>query len=199
MTNQDLNILVVEDDLVIIHDITKLLRKEGFKNVFTANTPTKAIDRLANRKIDLALLDINLGKEQNGIDIAKIIKEKYTIPFVFLTSYSDKGTLSEALAHNPNGYLVKPFQEDTLVSTIYLALQNFKADNTKINFDKLTVELTKKEKEILKHLAEGTVYQQIADKEFISLNTVRFHVKNIYQKFGVKSNTELIVNLMKNG
>ena len=117
-------ILIVEDDPIISHDIELILSNAGYLVEATAFNAVQAINHLASKDIDFALLDIHLGKGDSGIDVAEIIHTKYQIPYVFLTSFSDKTTLAAAMEQGPYGYLVKPFQEATLLSTISLALYN---------------------------------------------------------------------------
>ena len=82
-------ILIVEDDPIVAADIESLILDE--KDYFVsgvAHNATSALDILANRIVDLVLLDINLGTGPSGIDIAKIINEKHELPFIFLTAFS---------------------------------------------------------------------------------------------------------------
>ena len=122
-------ILIVEDDPIIAHDLSILLQKRGFQVISVAHKADKAIDQLSKGNIDLAILDIHLGPGDSGIDVARIIKTKFKIPYIFLTSFSDTETLQAAQEQGPYGYLVKPFQEQTLYTTISIALSNFEKQN----------------------------------------------------------------------
>ncbi len=85
-----------------------------------------------HNNIDMVLLDINLAGEKDGIWLANKIRENYHIPIVFLTAYGDSQTLEKVTNTKPNGYLMKPFNEPTLLTTLNIALQNFNAtQNTK--------------------------------------------------------------------
>lgn len=190
-------ILIVEDDPIIALELSTLLSQAGYRVVDTAHTATKAIDRLARGNVDFAILDIHLGSGQTGIDVARVIHEKYAIPYIFLTSFSDAHTLEAAKEQAPYGYLVKPFQEPTLLSTISIALSNFKRLKKGINFSKLPVALTQQEQRLCELMSQGKSYQQIADVLFISINTVRYHVKNLYAKLEVSSRAELVALLIK--
>jgi len=196
MAESKTKILIVEDDPIISHDIELILNKEGYEVVGRAYNATKAIDILASGTIDFVLLDIHLGRGENGIHVAGKINSQYKIPYIFLTSFSDKETLSAAMEHGPYGYLVKPFQEATLLSTVALALNNFRLQSNKPQFKTDGVELTDQEQKICKGLFDGKSYQAIADEHFISINTVRYHVKNMYLKFDVKGRAELVNKLL---
>jgi len=197
------SILIIEDDPVIAEDISLILEKKGYRISGIGHDSTKAIDLLANREFDLALLDIDLGSGQTGIDVAKIIKEKYFKPFIFLTSFSDDVTIKAAQEKAPFGYLVKPFQEATLLSSIAIALHNHqlllsheKSKKKEIDFSGHSEKLTEREEKICVHLCRGLTYQEISEAEFVSINTTRFHIKNLYLKFSVNSRSELVAKLL---
>ena len=87
------NILIVEDEPIIAEDLATLLQKEGHSIVGIANTGEEALDMLANRSPKMVLLDIALNTSMSGLEVAEIINEKYHIPFIFITSFSDNYTL----------------------------------------------------------------------------------------------------------
>lgn len=120
-----IKILVVEDELIIALNICDYLREIGYKVVKHVTTYEKAIDCLNFNKPDIAILDIKIKGEKTGIDIAKYIHDNRKIPFIFLTSITDKSTLKSAISYNPSAYLVKPFSREDLFTSIELALHNF--------------------------------------------------------------------------
>ena len=142
-----------------------------------------------------------MGSKTDGIEIAKVINEKYKIPFIYLTSYSDKATLEMAKITRPWGYLVKPFQEHDLFTSLEIALFNFsssiKPNNWSIeNINKnLISSLTQKEFEILTDLYAGKTNKQLAKDNFVSVNTVKTHLKNIFEKIEVNTRTAAISKL----
>ena len=98
-------ILVVEDEPIIAEDLSLMLKKEGYQIIGIANDGSSALDLLHSQNPDIALLDISLDSSLSGFDIAKVINEKYKIPFIFITSFSDKYTLEKAKdALNRKGY-----------------------------------------------------------------------------------------------
>ncbi len=197
MTNlNNITILVVDDDPLIAHDIAGILNEAGYNAIEPSHTYQDAVDSLKSQKIHLAVLDINLGSGKTGIDIATHIKEYYQLPYIFLTSYSDDTTLEAAQEVSPYGYLVKPFQPPTLLSTIKIALSNHSklAEQKGLNYRGTL--LSDREMNICEKLALGKSYQEIADTEYISLNTVRYHIKNLYAKFEVNSRANLVSKLI---
>jgi DNA-binding NarL/FixJ family response regulator len=196
-SDNDYKILVLEDDGIICEDICSLLRSHQYSITGVAHNAIQALDMLVNRKPDFALLDINLGSDISGIDVAKIIQEKHKIPFVFLTSYDDDATLEAVKECSPYGYIVKPFQDRTLLTTIKMALHNHKTAMDKEDLDKSELEaktnakFTNQEFTILNLLLEGLPYKAIGEELYISVNTVKHHTKNLYLKLNVSSRAEL--------
>ena len=126
-----LRVLIVEDEPVIAENISMYLDNNDFEVSGIAYDSDEANDQLQNNTPDAAILDVNLESGEDGIDIATRINQKYQIPFLFLTSYSDKETLQRAKAVNPSGYIVKPFNEKTLLASLEIAISNHAADNNK--------------------------------------------------------------------
>jgi DNA-binding NarL/FixJ family response regulator len=197
------NILIVEDEPLIAKDIEIHLRKSGFNPIGIAHSSDRALDMLHSRKVDLVLLDIHIEGQKNGIDIAEIINTKYSIPFIFLTSFSDEMTLDKAKKTNPSGYIVKPFDENDLRTSITIALHNFKSTKQEGQFCKQMIDkkantpLSEREYNIILALSDGNNTTTIAETQFISVNTVKFHLKNIYQKLNVGSRAELMTKVLK--
>lgn len=77
----------------------------------------------------LALIDINLHKDKDGIDLGRYLLEKNSIPYMYLTSYSDKVTLDRAKETRPVCYIVKPFKPADLISNVTIVLNNYKHKN----------------------------------------------------------------------
>ncbi len=190
------SVLIVEDDPVIAHDISIIMDKHGYSLAGVCHKAAKAIDRLSKGGIDIAILDIHLGSGQTGIEIAQIIKNTYDLPYIFLTSFSDQSTLQAAQEQGPYGYLVKPFQEATLITTLSTALSNHSRMATSLSLERLPIALTDQERTICMALYRGGSYQAIADELNISINTIRYHIKNLYVKLDVSSRAELINNLI---
>lgn len=199
MQKEDLKILVVEDDPIIAMDIKSLLRSEGFHLVGHAKDALRAYDMLQSRQPNFVVLDIHLGNGPSGIDVAEVIHDKYHIPYIFLTSFSDPITLEAAQEQGPYGYLVKPFQEKTLLTTISIAWSNFQRMNntSKDDTPEIDVKLTEKEEVIFKELLKGSSYKQICQDIDMKMNTLKYHIKNIYSKFDVNGRAELIAMFVK--
>ncbi len=198
-----IKILIVEDEPLVAHDIASTLTGINYAVCGIAYSVSKALFYLETTRPDIVLLDINLGTETDGISLAETIRQQYHIPFVFLTAYADASTLERAKHTRPMGYLVKPYEERALFATLQIALYNFGQLQAALPFDFKTFnahrtnKLTPKEFEIMQDLYEGNTNQQLCDKHFISLNTVKTHIKHLYDKLDVQSRSELMI-LMRN-
>lgn len=195
-------ILIVEDEPIIASDIESILSSNGYFVVGIAYNSVQALDMLSSRHPDLAILDISIKGDRNGIEIASIIREKYKLPFIFLTSFSDKDTVSKAGSTMPYGYVVKPFKDRDIITALELAIQRSELENhpnpwqISMHLDKnLNPTLTKMEKIVIEKIWEGKNNQAIADELYLSLPTIKSHTRHIFQKLGVKSRSELMVLL----
>ena len=121
-------ILVVEDESIVAKDIQRTLEKLGYEVPSTASSAESAFQKLEEVEPDLVFLDIKLKGEQDGVHIAEHIKDRYDIPVIFLTSFVDQDTIDRAKVTEPYGYLVKPFNEGDLKTTVEMALFKFSKD-----------------------------------------------------------------------
>src|SRR6056297_2903323 len=118
-------ILIVEDERIIALDLKKRLERFGFVSPEIVSNGEDAITSAEGTRPDIILMDIMLGGEIDGIEAAKHIKEHLNIPVIFLTAYSNENTLERAKEAEPYGYILKPFKERELYTTIDIALYKF--------------------------------------------------------------------------
>jgi len=117
-----INVLVVEDESIVSKDIQHSLKKLGYNIVGSSATAEKAIELAKSEHPDVVLMDIMLKGEMNGIEAADEIRKSCAIPVIFLTAYADESTLSKAKVTEPYGYILKPFKEIDLHTTIEMAI-----------------------------------------------------------------------------
>jgi len=120
-------ILIVEDEPLITEDLRGHLEELGYKVVGACDNALDAMAEIASAKPDLLLLDINLGGGADGVQLAEKINAKYQLPFIFVTSYSDKATLERVKTVRPAGFIIKPFDENDLRTQIEIALARYAA------------------------------------------------------------------------
>ncbi len=125
-------ILVVEDEAIVAKDISVCLKKIGYEVIGTLSKGEKVIPAIEENKPDLILMDIMLAGNMTGIEVSKKIKDQYDIPVVFLTAYADEKTISKAKVTEPYGYVIKPFKEIDLRTSIEMALYKYKKEKEKI-------------------------------------------------------------------
>lgn len=119
-------IYVVEDMAISRAALIDMLEDNDHTVVGSSARADKAWLEIKNQDIDLVLLDVNLAGDHNGIWLAQKIRKSYNLPFVYLTAYGDPGTLEKLQDTAPNGYLMKPYNTPTLLTTIDIAIQSFK-------------------------------------------------------------------------
>jgi DNA-binding NarL/FixJ family response regulator len=193
-----IKILIVEDEPLICEDLANILTKEGYQVIGQAYDGVTAMDMIYNRKPEIVLLDISLDHQMSGLDIAKIINEKYDIPFIFITSYSDKQTLDQAKNLLPEGYIVKPFKKKDILTTLEIVAHRVKIQKQKSQYfslyelnQRLSDHITPKEYEIMMDIAAGCSNEKIGEKHYISLNTVKTHLKRIFSKLDISSRNQI--------
>ncbi|MBU4259376.1 MAG: response regulator, partial [Desulfobacteraceae bacterium] len=118
----DTRILVVEDEGIIAKDIKNILSFLGYSVIGIASSGEEAIEKAMEMHPDLVLMDIVLEGDMDGVKAAEHIRDRFDIPVVYLTAYSDDTTLQRAKITEPYGYILKPFQERELYTTIEMAL-----------------------------------------------------------------------------
>lgn len=123
-----IRILVVEDERIVAKDINNSLNNLGYEVTSVLSSGEEALIKVEEDKPDLILLDIVLKGELDGIETAKIIRSKYRIPIIYLTAYEDPNTLDRAKQTDPLGYILKPFEERDLNTTLEIALYKHKME-----------------------------------------------------------------------
>lgn len=121
-------ILIVEDERIVAKDIQNKLEGMGYKVVDILSTGEEAIKRAKKLKPSLILMDIKLKGDVDGIRAAEAINRENNIPVVYLTAYSDNNTLERAKLTKPFGYIIKPFEDRDLYTTIEIALYKSKIE-----------------------------------------------------------------------
>lgn len=197
-------ILVVEDEPLIAEDISGFLLAEGFAHVTVVYDADAALQELEKEETDFLLLDVNLGSVMTGIDLAKKINSDYHLPFIYITSYADTQTISEVKNTHPVGYILKPFKGKEIAAVLEIGYELFytfigKPGELDMNrLKKITAqEMTQRELDVLAKIAEGKTNRTIAEELFLSLHTIKSHLKNIFIKLEVASRAEAIVLLNK--
>jgi DNA-binding LytR/AlgR family response regulator len=162
------NILIVEDESIVAKDIQHSLKKLGYTVVGMCSTGEDAIKTAEEVKPDLVLMDIMLKGEMSGIEAAGQIREKFNIPIIYLTAYADESTLSKAKVSEPYGYIIKPFKEIDLHTSIEMAIYKHEKETD-----------VKKERDFLYSIVEN---KESKDIIFVKSNSrlVKVKTSDIY-------------------
>jgi PAS domain S-box-containing protein len=129
-TEEDVNtrILIVEDEGIVAEDVRIGLQRLGYEVTGVVASGEEALASVQAHPPDLVLMDIQLRGGMDGIATARIVRDKYHLPVVYLTAHSDAQTLSRATETEPYGFLLKPFEARDLRSTIQVALYKHGAE-----------------------------------------------------------------------
>ena len=176
------SILIVEDEVIIAKDMSLTLAKLGYQITGHCVSGEEAIGMAEEKHPDIIVMDIMLKGEMTGIDAAKEIHNKYNIPVVFITAYSDEDTISRANSSSPFGYIVKPFKANDLRATIETALNRFheeqslKAENEMLYKlakpgNKKDILFIKTDARLIKLKMEDILYIE-ALKDYVNIYTV---------------------------
>lgn len=191
-------ILIIEDEIIIAEGLRLFLIKNSFEVTISSNGE-KAIENLNNENFDGVICDINLQEKMNGIEIIqKFHKLDQHGPVIFLTAYSNPQVMENAEAVTPYAYIIKPFNNQQLLTTLKLAIKNREALLPTSADSALTEQLSKREIEILQSLATGKTNKIIGKDLCISKFTVDTHVKNIKEKLQLNKKGELIRFVLSN-
>lgn len=194
-------IVLIEDDQEL-RECYKLMIKSVDKYLYinSYDSCEEAFSNLAKDRPDIVLMDIQLTGKISGIEGTRFIKSKYPqIDVVIITVYDDSELVFEALRAGASGYLTKSYNYLELVNSLDELTRGGAPMSSKIarmvinNFhSNPNSPLSEREKDVLKLIAEGKSYSQIADLLFISKETSKTHIKNIYSKLQVNSKSEAI-------
>lgn len=160
-----MNILIVEDDILIAEMVKEMMIELDHTVSHIAYNLEEGISALKEYKsIDIAILDIQIGKEKHGFKIAQYINECAKIPFVFLTSYADRIIIDEALTYRPRAYLLKPFTKIELYSTLEIIGKQLEDRPKTILIKEGTTQIKLNVSEIL-YMKSDNVYLEIYTQE----------------------------------
>ncbi len=210
----DIKVVIVEDNDEIRDGLAYLINSSsGFSCLATYPSGEDLLKDFLNEKKDknyvfpdVILMDINLPG-MSGIDCIKKIKEtKNSIQIMMLTVYEDYETIYKSLKAGATGYILKKSATVELLNAIKdiynggSPMSSQIARKVVLSFQEQKIsdesqKLTPREQEILNYLAMGYRYKEIANKLFISVETVRTHIRNIYEKLHVNSRTEAILKI----
>lgn len=206
--------IIVDDHQIFIDGLKELFKSiKGIEVVGEANNGIDLIDLLSKQTCDVILMDVNMPK-MDGVASTEYVVEKYPlVKILMLTMHDTKVYIEKLIKAGAHGYLLKntgkeelknaietvhngnSFYSKEVTQTIMQGLQ----EKQQVQKDHANVELTSREKDVLKWIAQELTTHEIADKLFISHHTVESHRKNLIAKLGVRSVAGLVKYAVKMG
>lgn len=207
-----IKILIADDHAIFLDGIASLLEKKSdIEIIGKAENGIKALELLKKRNADLVILDLSMP-EMDGVELVKNIQKKYPrTKTLVVSTHSNTQIISRLIRLGINGYLLKNTDATIFIEAIHSIVdgKNYFAEevsekhlNNCLQLQKQTletVELSSREKEILTLVAQGFTAAEIAEKAFISLNTVNTHRQNLLSKLNAKNLVGLVKYAIENG
>jgi two-component system nitrate/nitrite response regulator NarL len=201
---EKISVMIVDDHLMVLEGMKALLSNIDYIEIAgTAGNAFEAMDMLKQKKVNVAILDINLP-DVNGIELCKKIKKEYpTIQVLAMSTFKERSYISQMIQSGASGYLVKSASKEEITEAILCADEGklyLSLDINNVSLSQVASEipvLSRREKEVLQLIADGLTNNQIAQKLFISLHTVDTHRKNLLAKFNVNNTAILIKTAVK--
>ena len=208
-----IRIVIVEDNRTIRDGLTVLMNAtDGLNCVAGYRDCESMLENIKGDNPDLMLMDIGLPG-MSGIEGIKQVKELFPeMVILVLSVYEDDENIFDAICAGASGYLIKKTPPAQLIEAIKEAhaggspmtshiarrVVNFFQENLRLSEDS-DIDLSEREKQILSNLAKGQSYKMIADTIYISIDTVRYHIRNIYKKMHVHSQSEAVAKALRKG
>jgi len=204
-----INVSIIEDDDWIRQNLAGEIREtSGYVCAGTYRSGEEALDQISQRLPDVVLMDINLPR-MNGIECVRQLKALApSVQILMLTVYEDSDKIFNSLLAGASGYLLKRTPQAEILQAIadvyagkspmsgHIARKVVQYFNQRGRDDTELEKLSKREREVLEHLAQGMPYKEIADVLAVSIDTVRIHIKGIYAKLHVHSRGEAVAKFL---
>jgi DNA-binding NarL/FixJ family response regulator len=207
-----IKVAIVEDNQTIREGLSALINgTEGYKCVAAFRDCETFLNKLNQLEVDVVLMDIGLPGMSGIEGVAQAVKKNPDLNILMLTIYEDSEKVFDALCSGASGYLVKKTPPAKLLEAIKDAhdggspmssgiarqvINAFKETKAK-TFNDEDYKLSSREIEVLNLLSDGYNYQEIAESMFISVDTVRHHIRNIYKKLHVHSQSEAVAKAIR--
>ncbi|KAF2516953.1 response regulator transcription factor [Flavobacterium zhairuonense] len=207
-----INLLIADDHTMFLQGIVSLLEQESEINIVgKAVNGIEALEKIKTENPDLVILDISMP-EMDGIELSKILKKDFPeVKILVVSTHSNVKIISRLIRIGVNGYLLKNAEKSELLKAIQTIAsgENYFSEETEekhlanhLKIEKqvsILTELSSREKEILVLIAHEYNTAEIAEKTFISLNTVNTHRRNLLSKLNAKNTAGLVKYAVENG
>ena len=201
-------VLIVEDHTLVSQGLVAMLSMSGGVELIGVSTSGEdAIAKVQSDDVDVVLMDVNLGSEMTGIDATRQIKAMSPETKVLvLTMFTDPGTVAEAVKAGADGYLSKGASRQAVVGAIEDVVAGRAVLDPKVTegvfgriSNKDTNALTDRELTVLQELSHGRSTKEIAEQIFVSEETVKTYLKQLYRKLNVRDRAEAVAEGFRRG
>jgi DNA-binding NarL/FixJ family response regulator len=210
MFMEKIGVAIVEDDREIRDWVTAVVRSsDDFRVVAVFPDAESCVTQFAKILPEIVIMDIQLPG-MSGIDCVRTLKpQRHEVQFMMFTVFEEDNKVFESLRAGATGYILKNYPPDKIIEALHdlykggspmssiIARKIITTFNPSTEKDNEYNKLSKREKELLNLLSKGYRYKEIADQLSISIETVRTHIRNIYEKLHVQSRTEAINKIYK--
>lgn len=200
-----INVMIVEDQSMPrqLFEIF-ISESEKYNLVTSIDDASKAIDYVQKHSVELILMDVITKNGASGLDAAAKIKKAYPyIKIIIVTSMPECSFLKRAKEIGVDSFWYKEIDKDPILAVMdkTVAGEHIYPDNTPLLFigSAKNFDFTEKEIEVLREITAGLTNDEIAEKLYMSVNTVKKHIQSMIDKTGLKNRTQLAVEAMKTG
>jgi DNA-binding NarL/FixJ family response regulator len=206
-------VLLADDHRMLREGLRRSMVDEGFDVVGEADNGEEAVRLVAELIPDVVLMDVSMP-EMDGVEATRIIRATDTpTRVIMLTMHADTEVLADAIRAGASGYLVKDCSTDEVADAVRMAANGETALSPQLaatmldevrrleapnpaEEDRL---ITKREEEVLQHIADGYSTPEVAERLFISQKTVKNHLASIYQKLDARDRTQAVLQAVRMG
>ncbi len=211
MSEKKIRVSIYEDDNSLRKSLSALIQYDkDFELIGAFPNPVNILSDMKENEPDVILMDIDMPM-MTGIEAVSLIQKNFpNVKVVMQTVFDDNDKVFQSICAGAVGYILKKTRPQQILDSIKQAadggapmtpviatkvLQLFRQQNVPVNNEQ--IDLSSREKEILTFLTKGLSYKMIAEECKISIDTVRFHIKHIYEKLHVHSMTEAVLKALR--
>ncbi len=206
-----IRLMLADDHKMLREGLRRSMAERGFEIVGEARDGGEAVDLAAALRPDVILMDVSMP-DIDGVEATRQIKERLPeVRVVMLTMHADQDVLANAIRAGASGYLVKDCSTDEIASAIETValgetalsprlaasmLAEVRRQENQVDTHRI---ITKREEEVLQHIADGCSTPEVAEKLYISQKTVKNHLASIYQKLDARDRTQAVLQAVRMG
>jgi len=208
-----IRLLLADDHRMLREGLSRSMADEGFDVVGQADNGEEAVRLVAELAPDVVLMDVSMP-EMDGVDATRAITESGSAArIIMLTMHADKEVLADAIRAGASGYLVKDCSTEEVADAVRIAAKGDTALSPQLAATMLDEVrrleapdpseedrvITKREEEVLQHIADGCSTPEVAERLYISQKTVKNHLASIYQKLDARDRTQAVLQAVRMG